>query len=457
MAKKNFDEMSKKILENVGSKDNIISVAHCATRLRFNVKDKSIVKINEIEKISGVMGSQWSGDQFQIIIGGDVPDVYKAICKVGNLELVEAIDENLDTHLKGKKFGIRSIFEALSDIVVPLIPVFCAGGMIKCLVTVLTSFNIVAADSSILAIISAIGDAPFYFMPFMFGYTTAKKCKINETFGIMIAGILMYPTLVNQTIGETIPFLFFDIPSLNYSSTAFPVLLTVVFFSYFYRFVDKLIPKNFSLVFTGLIAFCIYMPIALMFIAPFGTYLSVGVASGLMFLFDLCGPITGALYSGLLSFFIMTGLHVNMIPIILQNIQLYGSDYLIVATFINNIAVAGSTLGYALTLKDKTMKSMGISAGIIALCGVSEPALFGMGIKYRKPLIANIIGGAVGGAVFMALGVTCSAFAFQSLFSLPLYTSTTANLVGILISIGITFIVSFIAAFILGKRERKEA
>lgn len=460
MAKKDYEEMSKQILEFVGGKSNISSCIHCATRLRFMVKDKGLVKKEKIDEINGVLGSQWIGDQYQIIVGKDVENVYVKICKLGDILQEEALNENLDGKLINGNITIKSLFkvslEKLSSIVAPLIPVFCAGGMIKCLVTVLTSLNIVASDSSIIAVINAIGDAPFYFMPFLMGYTSAKAFGLKEVFGIMFAGILMYPTILNQTLGETIEFGILSIPSLNYSTTAFPIILCIFLFSYFYRFVDKIIPKNLDLIFTGLISFCIFTPFALTFIAPLGTYLSVGVAEVIMYLFELCGPVAGGLYSSVLSFFIMTGLHINMIPIIIQNIELYGMDYLIVATFVNNIAVAGSTLGYALTIKNKEMKSMGISTGLIALCGISEPALYGVGVKYRKPFIGNVLGGAVGGALFMFFGVTCSAFAFQSIFSIPLYTRSTQNLVGLFISLVATFIVSFVVSYVVGKRHPEE-
>lgn len=447
MAKKNYDELLKAILENIGGKENVSNCMHCVSRLRFNVKDKTLVNEEALNALELIQGTQWYDNQIQLIIGSEVKKVYKALCEYAGFEEEAAIQENLD--IKKKEKG--AVMKALSNIFLPILPALTAGGMVKAIAMLLQMAGVIAADSGFMTICNIIGDVPFYFMPFIVGYTTAKEFKVNEVFGIMIAGILLYPTIMNNA-GGTIKFLFMDIPCYAYSSTVLPVILSVIVFAYAYRFVDRFVPGDFSLVVSGPLVFLVLMPVILWVVAPAGDYIGQVIASGIEAFFNTLGPIAGALFTGLLSFYIMTGMHHALNTVIIQNMTVLGYDYFMPLIVINNMVVAGSTLGMALRIKDKKLRNSGISCGSMALLGISEPALYGFGFRYRIPLIGNVIGGAITGALAMILGVKCMTFGSVGIFCVPSYANTTANLIGIIICMVVAFVISFAISFVMGKK-----
>ncbi|WP_050637622.1 PTS transporter subunit EIIC [Candidatus Stoquefichus sp. SB1] len=452
MSKKMYKDLVNNVLDLIGGKDNLVSLTHCVTRLRFSVKDKSLIEKEKIEQTQGVMGVQWVGEQLQIIIGRDVDEVYKQICENHHIEVLATIEEDLDDGQPHKKSN--QFLEVLANIFTPLVYAFSAGGMIKCIAMFLEMLNILPTNDGTLIVLNALGDAPFYFMPFMIGYTTAKQFKINEIFGIMVAGCLMYPTFLNQTAGQEIQFLFLKIPCLSYASTVLPVLLSVILFSFVYKFVDRFVPKSLNIIFTGFLSMAISAPIMLCLIAPVGNYCGTFLAQFLETFFTTFGPVAGAVFAGSLSFYVMTGMHYASMTLMMQNLALLGYDYLMPAIFINNIAVAGATLGASLHIKKKEMKSAAVSNGAIALLGISEPALYGIDFKYKYPLVGIVAGGVVAGALYMILGVKCYAFGPVGLTSFPQYMKTTANLIGIVVCVAVSFIVSFLSSYFFGRKYR---
>lgn len=450
-----YEQLCINIL-NIISKENIQDVFHCVTRLRFVVKDKSKVNVEKLNQIDGIIQVKEVGNQIQCVIGSHVEDVFDEFCQIANISVNKDDDfENPNTEEPQQKKGFQVILETLSSIFMPLIIVFSAGGMIKCLSIILSSFGILPADSGILTVIDAIGDAPFYFLPFMVGYTTAKRFKLNELLGLMVAGVLMYPTFLNQA-GESIPFMMFEIPCYSYASTVLPVVLCVIAMSYIYRFVNRIVPKNLSLVFSGMISFAIFMPILLLVIAPIGNYCGSFISTVFEALFQTAGPLGGALFSGLMPFLVMTGTHSTLDPIIIQNFATVGKDYLFPAFFISNLAIAGATIGTGLRIKDKKLKAAAISNGGLGILGITEPALFGVCTKYKYALLGSIIGGAIGGACYMLFHVYCYAFTMPGIFSIVSYADGTNNMIFMAICLLITFITSFIIGYAMTKRQAEE-
>lgn len=445
-----YEFMCNEILTMIG-KENIMDVFHCVTRLRFIVKHKEQVDLAKLEQIDGVIQVKVIGEQIQCIIGPHVTDVYDEFCVISGFQRKEEIEDEEIVPVK-KDNLLNRVLETLSSIFMPLITVFCTGGMIKCLSLLLSTFGVLAADDGMLVVLDAIGDAPFYFLPFMVAYTTAKRFKLNELLGLMVAGVLMYPTFMNQA-GESIHFLFVAIPCYSYAATVLPVLLCVITMSYVYRLVNRMIPKNVSLVFSGMISFAIFMPIMLFVIAPLGNYGSSMISVMFTTLFQVAGPLAGALFAGLMPFLVMTGMHSALDPVILQNFATVGKDYLFPAFFINNIAVAGATLGASFKIKDKKLKAAAISNGGLGILGITEPALYGICVKYKFALVGAIIGGAAGGAVYMFFHVQSYAFAMPGIFSIVSYIDGTSNLIWMIVSLLIAFIVAFLCAFILTKEE----
>lgn len=446
-----YETMCKEILEIVGP-ENLTDAFHCVTRLRLVVKNKEAVNQQRLAKVPGVMQVKTTAGQIQVVIGPQVADVYEEFCKIAHLEQKRAVDEDTDSKDAAKGGSpIAKVLDVLSSIFTPVIPAFSAGGMIKCVSMLLTAFHFLPEESSVITVLNAIGDAPFYFLPFIVAYTTAKRFRLNEVLGLMAAGILLYPTFLQQTEGESLRFLFFDIPCLSYATSVLPAVLSVILVSYVYRLLDKFIPKSVGLVFTGMLAFLLCAPIMLGFLAPLGYNVSLLLGKGMMFLFSTVGPLAGALFAGLLPLLVVAGMHTCLDPVIIQNFSTLGYDYLFPAFLINNIAVAGSTLGASFKIKDPAMKAAAVSNGGLGFLAITEPALYGINVPYKQPLIGSIVGGAVGGALYMLFGVVSYAYTMPSIFSLVSYADGTRNLLWMVVSIAASFAAGFVYSFIFTK------
>lgn len=446
-----YEKLCNDIL-NVVAKENIQDVFCCITRLRLIVKDKSAVDRSKLEAIDGILQVKEVGNQFQLVIGTHVQDVYRDFCAITGFQEKDVIGDDDETPGEGAKGSIpMRILDVLQSIFAPLIPIFVTGGMLKSILTILSTFGLVDAAGGEYAILNAIGDAPFYFMPFAVAVTTARRFKLNQMYGILIAGTLLYPTLLNQTMGESIPFLFFSIPSYSYASSVLPVILCVIIFSYLYRFVDRFIPTNLKLVLSGTISAAIFIPILLAVVAPLGNMAGEALSTVVMQLLTTLGPIGGAILAGLMSYIIMAGMHWAIQGVMLTNLSTLGYDLIFPAMFINNISVAGATLGAACKIRSAAMKTTAFSCGALGIIGITEPALYSIDLKYKQPLIGLIVGGVVGGFMYMMLGAKCYQYAMPGIFSLAAYIDDGSNVLYMGIALVAAFISSFVYSFIMTK------
>lgn len=332
-------------------------------------------------------------------------------------------------------------------------PALTACGMMTTLRLILTTFNIVSADNEAVAFMNAIGNVIFYFMPFFVGYNTAKAFKINELYGILIAGCLMHPSIMEYA-GGSIRYFFLNIQIFDYSSSLLPVFLCVALFSYVFKFIDGHMPKNFRTLLSGLISCAIVIPALMWLIAPIGYHLGIWLAKTIESFYLSLGFVAGALFTGFLSFIIMTGVHHALNTVFLANFATLGYCYIKPALLLNNVSVAGSTLGYALRIKDKDLRATAIANGIMGFFGRSEPALYGIGFKYRTPLVGNVVGGMLSGALYTILGVRQYVSAPGNIFSLPSYLTSKENFYGMLAAFAVALVASFIVSFILGGRDK---
>ena len=262
-------KLASQIIKNVGGKDNIKEMFHCVTRLRFYLKDKSLVNLEEIKNLDGVIGAQYQTDQLQIIIGNEVNDVYDAA--VGLIGFVH----NEETLEQKKKFKATGIFETMAAIFLPVIPVLAGTGMIKGLITILTSYCGFTADMDFIKVITIAGDCVFYFFPFFIAWSASKRFKTNTAIAMALAGCLLYPTMTAGLAEGASPmyFLGMPIPFVKYAASSIPIILTTWVLSYVYPFIDKYIPKVLRLVFTPMVVMIIMVPLTLIGIAPLASYL----------------------------------------------------------------------------------------------------------------------------------------------------------------------------------------
>ncbi|MCH3962150.1 MAG: PTS transporter subunit EIIC [Solobacterium sp.] len=455
MAKKNYEEMSQAILENVGGSGNISSAFHCITRLRFKLKDKSIADLDALKAIDGVVGTQWSGDQLQIIIGQDVGEVYTALCRIGGLKEEKSIDENLDTGTK-KKFKFTVIFEVMAAILLPVVPALAGGGMIKGLVTIMTSYLGFDSASALIQVLTIAGDCAFYFLPFLVAWSASKRFKTDTAMSIAMAAVLLYPTMTaGNTSGAAALSLFgLPIPFPRYFGSTIPIILTVLVLSYVYRWVNSWMPKVLRIVFTPTVVLLIMTPLTLIAIGPLASYAAKGLVYVVKFLYDLSPLVAGAIVGATRLFVVMTGMHLSLGAICMENLATFGYDYLLPMNTMGTLALFGACLAVWIRGKKEETKSIGASTAISAFIGITEPGIYGVFLKYRSAMIAAIAGGAAGGAIVGLFGGRALAYVNSCILSLPVFM--TDGFWSVCLGMAVSAGVAFAIVMIMGVKEDNE-
>lgn len=457
--KKNFNELAKRILEEVGGKENIMHVAHCATRLRLNLKDESIPSDEKLKELSGVIGVMHSGGQLQIIIGQDVSLLYNEVCEIGNF----SSDTKLNSTSKDqkKKITLKSIgngiLDALSGSLTPAIPIITVAAFFKMIPAIFgpTMLKLISETSDLYVLASFVGDAGFYFFPVLIGYTSAKKFKTNPLLGILLGCIMLHPTFI-ELVESGSYFSVFGIPSIveNYSSTILPIIMSVWVMSYVDRFFNKYMPSAIRGVLAPALTIAVMLPITLCAVGPAGAWIGTSISQGILNLNGVAGFLGVALIGATFELLVLTGMHIILITALIQTFMLNGSESFVApgmaaATF----AVLGMCLGGALRLRNKEEKSLSWGYFIsLIVGGITEPGLYGVGIRYKRPLIGMIVGGFVGGLYFGILNVGhYTLIPVTNILSLLCFTGhTTANTINGIIGSLITVIVAAIVTYFFG-------
>ncbi|MGI6230436.1 MAG: PTS transporter subunit EIIC [Tractidigestivibacter sp.] len=448
-------QIATDVLQAVGGPENVSAVFHCMTRLRFELKDRSAVSDDTVKAVDGVLGVQEKGGQYQIIIGTNVPEVYDELCKQGGFEAKEAVDENLDApkeKLTWKKVG-SNILDYLSGSVVPLIPVLITGALFKTLSAIFgsTLLGIVSDDSDFIFICNMVYNAAFYFLPIMAGYSAAKKLGANAFLGALMGAILIEPSFV-QLAADGGSLSVYGIPAsvMSYAQTLIPVLLCVWVMSYVEKFFEKHMPQSVRTVFAPFLTFVVMLPVALCALAPLGGYLGTGLAAFFEWLAATpLGWLATVLIAATWPILVLTGMHVGIAAIALAQYAQVGTDNLVLlAATVQAFTASGVGLAVWLRLKDPEQKSLALGYFITQFIGgVGEPLLYGVFLRYKRPWIASIIGGAAAGLYACITGLTLYV-PTQGLFSpLSFAGGSQANLINGFIACGIGMLVSFIVAW----------
>ncbi len=461
MAKNKYEDLADRVVDLVGGKENITYFTHCITRLRFNVKDKSLVNVEEIESIANVVGTNWSGEQLQIIIGQAVEDAYKLICQKNGFETEKAIDENLDGDNNEKKkmtvgSVVSSFFDNIAGSIAPLIPVLIGCGMIKVIV-ILMELAGISSDNSTYQVLSWLGNAGFYFLPILVGYTAAKKFGANEALGMVVGAMLIYPDFVNGiSAGEAYNFLGIPIYSASYTSTLFPVIMCVFVMAPIEKFIAKHSPDALHSVAEPTLTLLIMVPIAFCVLGPLGAFLGNYLAAFIMWLYDTVGFLSVGILSALLPLIVMTGMHTALSPYCINMIATIGYDPIVkVANFFSNINQGIACLAVAVKTKNTNLRSTGISCAITAVIGgVTEPAMYGINLKYKTPFYGVMIGNLTAGCIAGLFSVYCYAFGSSSLLGIAQFVGEKSmNIVYATIALVIGCVVTFVVTLILYKDD----
>lgn len=397
-------QLSKDILKLVGGEENIDQVTHCMTRLRFNLNDNQKADKATLKNTPGVMGVMENGGQFQVIIGNDVPVVYNAL--VGNMSKSPTADNAssaASTGEKKKRNPISALFDFISGMFTPILPAITGAGMIKGIVAILVALGWLSDTSSTYIILSAIGDGAFYFLPIILAISAARKLGSNMYIAAALAAGIMHPSITALLAdGHNSSFMGITVIAATYSSTVIPIVLAVWIASYVEKAVDRVTHASLKLLVVPTVTLLIMVPLTLMTVGPLGTVLGNGLSGGISWLFDNMSIFASILIGGTMSLLIITGMHYALLPIVVGSMTTLGYDFIIPLMFAANLAQGGAAFGVGLRSRNGKTKSLAYSTGLTAVMGITEPAMYGINMKFKKPFIAALIGGAVAGG-FMGI------------------------------------------------------
>ncbi|WP_195251171.1 beta-glucoside-specific PTS transporter subunit IIABC [Romboutsia sp. 1001713B170207_170306_H8] len=468
---KKYEQLAKDIIFNVGGKENISSLSHCITRLRFKLKDESIANDNVLKNMDGVVTVMKSGGQYQVVIGNHVPDVYSVVCDLAGL----GGDTSDNSESDSPKGIFNKFIDIISGVFQPILGVMCAAGMIKGFNAIFLALGLYAQTSGEYIMLNSIGDAIFQYMPIILGFIAAKKFKLKPFVGMLIGAALCYPgiqlatlsasseplyTLFAGTMIESpvyITFLGLPVIAMDYTSTVVPVILIVYLASKLEKMFDKIIPDVVKNFFVPMAVLLVSLPIGFMLVGPIATFGANMVGNGFLSLYNfspiLCCVLVGLFWQALVIF----GLHWGLIPIAISNMMTMGFDTILVGAFAPSFAQTAVVAAMYFKLKDKKIKELCIPAVISGICGVTEPAIYGITLPRKKPFIYSCIGGAAAGAVMGVMNIKGYVMGGLGIFGIPNYINpATGDMTGVYTSIVaaiVAAIVGFVLTFLLWKDD----
>ena len=458
-----YKKAAAEILPLIGGKENILSLVHCATRLRFSLADGDAFQAEELKKVKGVMGAMFTGGQYQVIIGTDVNHVYDKLLHMtglegGSVEIVEQAD--LKNGGSGNGSGkMAKAMDIISSLFTPAIAATTGAAMIKVVLVILTMTGLMDASEQTYQMFSMVGDAPFYFMPVILAYTSSVKFGVDPMVGLTIGLCMVHPTYLSLIdAGEAVRmFGLLPVNLAKYTSTVLPVILVIYVASWVQKLAEKLSPKVIRFFFKPLLTLIIMTPLTFCIVGPLGNLCGKVLEGGLSIVqvnapwflpifFGAFGPIV-----------IMLGMHYAVtIPLALAAIQAFGYDMLGPGFLVANIAQGAAALAVAVLAKDKDFKSLATSTGVSAILGTTEPALYGVNLRLKKPLYASILGGLIGGIICGIAGVKRIVFGPTGLTSIAIFIDPDngMNFVFALIGVAATFAATFVITYALVRKDR---
>ena len=452
-----YQKLAEQLIQKLGGQENILSVVHCMTRLRFVLKDESIINDESVEKTRGVLGIMKKSGQYQVIIGNEVNKVYKEITKLGNFGSDQA---SAPQPKKGKMDPFSAVLDVISSCMAPVIPALIGAAMIKVLLTVLPMIGWLSESSQTYQLLSVIGDGAFFFMPVLIAISAAEKFKTNAYYAASLALIILHPNFISLTetakdAGETIQFFgFVPVTYAFYAYSVIPIILSVWLLSYIEPFVDRITPtvtKNFL---KPMLVLLITAPIVMTVVGPIGAVLGNALSSVIYGIHDTLGLVAVGLIAGVYPFIVMAGMHHAFTPIKMSVIATTGYEaFICIAEFFSNMAQGAASLAVSIKSKNKDLKQVaGSSAFSALLAGITEPALYGVTLRLKKPMLGAAIGAISGGLVGGFFELKAFGVATPALITIPQYLEKDRpiSLLYILITAAVTIVVSFIATYLIG-------
>jgi PTS system beta-glucosides-specific IIC component len=444
-----INQTAKQIVSFIGGKENVAHLEHCSTRLRFTLKNDDLVKKEELEKVDGVIGVR-QNVQCQVIIGNDVVEVYKQVQK----ELGEL--ETTGVNRKKSKQSWGAIFlDFIISIFQPLIPAIAGGGILKSLLLLVSVSGVMSTESQTYQILNLIGGAPLYFLPILVAMTTAKKLNVNQLVAVSAVGTLLLPEMTTLlSSGST--FLGFGVENIAYASQVFPAILTVLFYSQVERVFTRFSPKAIRIFFVPMMSLLITVPIALLILGPLGYNVGMAFSGVIVWLYSHLGWLATAILASVLPLMVVTGMHKAMVPYAVSSMSELGAELLYLpASLAHNIAESGACFAVSLRTKDSKLRSTAISAGISALFGITEPALYGVTILHKRVLYSVMFSSLIGGAVAGIFAIKSFALVGPGLASITMFVDAdnAMNIVWAFVTLAISFAVAFVTVLVFFKEQ----
>lgn len=457
---KNYRELATNIIDGIGGKDNVKNVIHCITRLRFYLKDESKARDEEIRNLDGVIDVAKAAGQYQVVIGPAVGDVFDEVVKMLNINTdddtpAEKVDtSNLTTSQKIKN-AMNSFIGIITGSMAPIIGILSASGIIKGMMSLMVSFHWMSPTGNANLILTAMSDAVFYFLPILIGFNAAKRMGGNPTLCAVIGGVIAYPTII-AAAGKHINILTlggFNFPYVSYTYSIFPMILAAWIATKMEKWLKTLIPSFLQALINPMIIILVVSAITLLITGPVITWAAFGLAGGIQALLSINSAIFGAVIDGFYQVLVIFGLHWGIVPLFVNDFATLGHSYLFAIVSITMVGQGGAALAVAVKTKDDSLKSLGFAAAISAFCGVTEPAIYGINLRYKKTFICANIGSAVGGFIIGLLHVNMWSIA-GSIIGLPsfinpkgidgsFYGAVFATIAAIVVSFALTYVWGF--------------
>ncbi|ULT54905.1 beta-glucoside-specific PTS transporter subunit IIABC [Neobacillus drentensis] len=467
-----YEKLAKDILELVGGKENVNSVFHCVTRLRFKLKDENKAKTEGIKNLDGVVTVMKSGGQYQVVIGNHVPDVYAAVLEVGGLSGVSESASNSDG-----KVGLGAKFiDMISGVFTPILGVLAATGMLKGLAALFLALHLVEATSGTYNLLNIAGDGLFNFLPIFLGYTAMKKFGGTPFVGMAIAAALVHPGLTALSAGKPlytlfkgtlfqsdvhVTFLGIPVILMSYASSVIPIVLAAFFAVKVEKGFKKIIPDVVKTFLVPFLTIMVMVPLTFLVIGPIATWAGSLLGAATIWIYNLSPIVAGLILGGFWQVFVMFGLHWGLVPIAMNNITTMHYDPVLATITFVSFAQTGAVLGVLLKTKNKKLKSLSIPAFISGIFGVTEPAIYGITLPLKKPFIMSCIAGGIGGGIIGAFASKLWMFGGMGIFAIPSFIKPGAGLDmafwGAMIAIVVSFVLGFVLTYVFGFKDTATA
>ncbi|EOX7622294.1 TPA: beta-glucoside-specific PTS transporter subunit IIABC [Proteus mirabilis] len=446
----NYKEFAKQILAIVGGEDNIKSLVHCSTRLRFTLHNEDKIDPSKAKANSKILSDVMKGGQYQLVIGNDVDKVFNELTK-----MIKTNNTPHDNNKDQKKQSIvNKVLSAITGSIAPVIPLLAGAGMGKVLLIVLTMLGWLDKSDQTYYILNFIFNTAFYFMPVFIGFSAAKIFNCNQYLAAMVCLAMVSPEWTSLVkAGEPVEFMHIPVALVKYSSQLIPALITVWMMSYIERFIVRIVPEMVKVFMVPLLVILVSTPIALIAVGPVTSWFAQLIADGVILIQEHTGFIAIPLLVAIYPWLVSIGMHKALSPVSIMLVEQKGFDPIIrVMALCSNMSQAAASLAVSVRTKNKTLKQLAFSASITAFFGgITEPAMYGVNLKLKKPMYACMIGGAIAGLFAGIVKLKAFVYVTPGLLSLPMWISDTDNqVVNAIITLLIASVATFIATLIIG-------